>query len=70
MPQVFDILIVRLKNCLKIIQNNLYIGVEGRVDATREFFIAKTNYFIVYRIVEKEKLIELLSILHTSRKYF
>ncbi|MDR2007937.1 MAG: type II toxin-antitoxin system RelE/ParE family toxin [Alphaproteobacteria bacterium] len=63
----FDKLMDRINNYLKIIKYNPEIGKVGRRLGTREFFVYKTNYIIVYRV--KQDTIEILKILHTSMQY-
>lgn len=60
-------LINRLNSCIKTIKNNPDIGRIGKREGTREFFAYNTEYIIVYRI--KEEILEILTILHKSRKY-
>jgi toxin ParE1/3/4 len=43
------------------------LGKPGRVEGTRELVIANTPYLLVYRI--KGKSINILRLLHTSRRY-
>jgi len=43
------------------------MGRTGRVDGTRELVIANTPYIIIYRV--KGSMVEVLRVLHTSRKY-
>jgi plasmid stabilization system protein ParE len=43
------------------------MGRVGRVEATRELVISNTSYLIIYRV--KEESVEILRILHSSRKY-
>ncbi|HEY9641221.1 MAG TPA: type II toxin-antitoxin system RelE/ParE family toxin [Coleofasciculaceae cyanobacterium] len=43
------------------------MGRPGRVDRTRELVIANTPYVVIYRV--KESAVEILRVLHSSRKY-
>ncbi|NCJ05375.1 type II toxin-antitoxin system mRNA interferase toxin, RelE/StbE family [Synechococcales cyanobacterium C] len=43
------------------------MGRVGRVKGTRELVIANTPYFVVYRL--KDNTVEILRVLHTSRRY-
>ena len=43
------------------------MGRTGRVDDTRELVIANTPYIIIYRV--NRNAVEVLRVLHTSRKY-
>lgn len=44
------------------------LGRGGRVDGTREFSVVGLPYVIVYRIASETE-IDILTILHTSRRY-
>jgi toxin ParE1/3/4 len=43
------------------------MGIVGRPEATIELVISNTSYLIIYRV--KEESVEILGILHSSRKY-
>jgi toxin ParE1/3/4 len=43
------------------------MGRSGRVDATKELVILGTPYLVIYRV--KGKRVEILRVLHGSRKY-
>jgi len=43
------------------------LGRPGRVKGTQELFISSTPFALVYRV--KQDRIEILSVLHTSRKW-
>ncbi len=43
------------------------MGRAGRIDGTRELVIANTPYIVIYRV--KGKSVEILRVLHSSRKY-
>jgi toxin ParE1/3/4 len=43
------------------------MGRVGRVDGTRELVIANTPYLVIYRV--KASAVEILRVLHSSRKY-
>ncbi|MBW4523359.1 MAG: type II toxin-antitoxin system RelE/ParE family toxin [Scytolyngbya sp. HA4215-MV1] len=43
------------------------MGRTRRVDGTRELVIANTPYIVIYRV--KAKAVEVLRVLHSSRKY-
>ena len=43
------------------------LGKQGRVEGTREFLVTGTPFIIIYRA--KKDVLQILSILHTSRKY-
>jgi addiction module RelE/StbE family toxin len=60
-------LIIKIKNSILLLQKNPLIGVIGRLENTREFYIPSTNYFIVYKITKNELYI--VNIIHTSTNY-
>jgi toxin ParE1/3/4 len=43
------------------------MGRVGRVEGTRELVIVNTPYFVIYGL--KENTVEILRVLHTSRRY-
>jgi toxin ParE1/3/4 len=43
------------------------MGRVGRVEGTRELMIVNTPYFVIYGL--KENTVEILRVLHTSRRY-
>ncbi len=43
------------------------MGRTGRVDGTRELMIANTPYIVIYRV--NRSAVEILRVLHASRKY-
>lgn len=43
------------------------MGKVGRVEGTRELAIINTPYFVIYGL--KEDTVEILRVLHTSRRY-
>ncbi len=60
-------LMSRINSIIKLIKHNVLIGKEGRIKNTREMLISSTNYFIVYSY--NDKCLNILTILHASRKY-
>lgn len=57
----------KIYNAIELIAKNPYMGVNGRAEHTREFFIPYTNYFIVYGI--NINVINIVNIIHTSKNY-
>jgi plasmid stabilization system protein ParE len=51
-----------------ILELNPLIGVKGRRQGTRHRIIAEYPYCIVYRV--KPKVVQIVRVLHQSRKYF
>ncbi len=43
------------------------MGKSGRVEGTRELIISNSPYILIYRV--KEESVEILRILHTSKRY-
>ncbi len=42
------------------------MGRPGRIEGTRELIISHTPYIVIYRVKEQ---VEILRILHTSKRY-
>jgi toxin ParE1/3/4 len=57
----------KIRKTIKLLEKNPYIGVIGRVENTREFFIPSTHYFIVYTI--DKNTLHIVNIIHTARNY-
>ncbi|MDR0484337.1 MAG: type II toxin-antitoxin system RelE/ParE family toxin [Alphaproteobacteria bacterium] len=57
----------RIHGIVGLISRNPYLGIVGRKENTREFFIPDTNYFIVYKI-EKE-LLYIVNVIHVAKNY-
>ncbi|NIM18546.1 MAG: type II toxin-antitoxin system mRNA interferase toxin, RelE/StbE family [Candidatus Aminicenantes bacterium] len=49
------------------LEENPYIGRDGRVKGTRELVIPKTPFIAAYRI--KDDVVEILRVLHGARKW-
>lgn len=59
--------ISKIQKGVQQIQKYPQVGKKGRVQETKEFIIPNSFYIIIYR--EKNSTIEILSILHTARKW-
>ena len=57
----------RIAEQIDILQQHPQMGRPGRKQGTRELVISRTPFIVVYRI--KAQRIELLRVLHGSRKY-
>ena len=57
----------KLYNIIELIAQQPYIGIVGRVENTREFFIPQTNYFIIYKIENNNLYI--MNVMHSARNY-
>jgi toxin ParE1/3/4 len=67
-PKAFFKLLERFNVSLKLIKNNPEIGKKGRRIDTREYYVSQTYYTLIYRIKSSSQ-IDVLTVLHTSRKY-
>ena len=61
------VVIGRVEKSVETLASYPFLGKQGRVADTREFFVTGTPFIIIYRV--KENVLQILSILHTSRKY-
>ena len=66
-PEAARQLILRIQSAVGQLAEFPFMGRVGRVEATRELVISNTSYLIIYRV--KEENVEILRILHSSRKY-
>lgn len=62
-----DNLLNRIYKVIDLISKNPYIGVVGRVENTREFFIPYSNYFIVYTV--DNNILTIVNIIHMAKDY-
>ena len=60
-------LILRIQGAVGQLAEFPFMGRVGRPEATRELVISNTSYLIIYRV--KEESVEILRILHSSKKY-
>ena len=51
-----------------LLAKNPSLGRPGRIFGTRELVIPDTRYLVHYRVIPRQKCIEVLRIFHTSRK--
>ena len=66
-PQNARAVIGRIEKSVETIASYPLLGKLGRVAETREFYVTGTPYIIVYR--EIRDVLQILTILHTSRKH-
>ncbi|MDK2407957.1 type II toxin-antitoxin system mRNA interferase toxin, RelE/StbE family [Aphanizomenon sp. PH219] len=66
-PTAAQELILKIQNAANQLENYPFMGKSGRVDGTRELIISNSPYMIIYRV--KEETVEILRILHTSKRY-
>lgn len=57
----------KIYNIAYLLQSNPYMGVLGRVENTREFFIPNTKYFVVYKVTSTTLYI--INVIHTAKFY-
>ncbi|MFN6033127.1 MAG: type II toxin-antitoxin system RelE/ParE family toxin, partial [Dolichospermum sp.] len=60
-------LIIKIKNSAKQLKKYQFMGKNGRVEGTKELIISNSPYILIYRV--KEESVEVLRILHTSKRY-
>jgi addiction module RelE/StbE family toxin len=66
-PTAAQELILKIQNAANQLQNYPFMGKNGRVEGTKELIISNSPYILIYRI--KEESVEVLRILHTSKRY-
>jgi len=66
-PEAARQLILRIQGSVGQLAEFPLIGRVGRVEGTRELVISNTSYLVIYRV--KEETVEVLRVLHASRKY-
>ena len=59
--------LAKIKKSSHHIRKYPQIGKKGRIEETKEFIVPNSFYIIIYR--EKKDVIEILSILHATRKW-
>ena len=66
-PTAAQELIIKIQNAANQLQNYPFMGKNGRVEGTKELIISNSPYILIYRV--KEESVEVLRILHTSKRY-
>jgi toxin ParE1/3/4 len=66
-PTAAQELIIKIQNAANQLQKYPFMGKNGRVEGTRELIISNSPYILIYRV--KEESVEVLRILHTSKRY-
>lgn len=66
-PTAAQELILKIQNAANQLQKYPFMGKNGRVEGTRELIISNSPYILIYRV--KEESVEVLRILHTSKRY-
>lgn len=60
-------LVIKIQAATEKLEAFPNLGKTGRVEGTRELVIANTPYLLVYRV--KGKTVEILRVLHSSKRY-
>ncbi|MBD2386791.1 type II toxin-antitoxin system RelE/ParE family toxin [Cylindrospermum sp. FACHB-282] len=66
-PTAAPELILKIQNAANQLENYPFMGKSGRVEGTRELIISNSPYILIYRV--KEETVEILRVLHTSKRY-
>lgn len=66
-PEAAKQIIVRIRDTVAQLEQYPLMGRYGRVAGTRELIIVNTPYLVIYRV--KEETVQIIRVLHTSRKY-
>lgn len=66
-PEAARQTIVRIRDAVAQLEQYPSMGRHGRVAGTRELVIVNTPYLVIYRV--KEETIQIIRVLHASRKY-
>jgi toxin ParE1/3/4 len=66
-PSNARIIIERIEKAIETLCQYPAIGKNGRLKGTREFFVTNTPFVLVYRV--KRDMLQIISVLHMSRKY-
>jgi toxin ParE1/3/4 len=66
-PVACDVMLGRIGDAAALLATHPRIGHPGRVTGTREFFIARTPFVLVYAIANEE--LTVLRVLHAQRQW-
>lgn len=66
-PTAAQELIIKIQNAANQLQKYPFMGKNSRVECTKELIISNSPYILIYRV--KEESVEVLRILHTSKRY-
>jgi len=67
-PQGLERILSAIFTTIGQLESFPFLGKAGRVDGTREIFIPRTPFFIVYTIAD-EMFIDIESVIHSRRRY-
>ncbi|RAM48536.1 MAG: type II toxin-antitoxin system RelE/ParE family toxin [Hapalosiphonaceae cyanobacterium JJU2] len=59
--------VLKISSAVSQLADSPYIGRSGRVEGTRELVIVQTPYIVIYRV--KEETVQIIRVLHSSKKY-
>ncbi len=66
-PQAAQQVVQRIKNKVSLLSEQPAMGRPGRIPNTKELVIDRTPFILPYRV--RDKKIEILRVLHTSRRW-
>ncbi|MBV9387096.1 MAG: type II toxin-antitoxin system RelE/ParE family toxin [Chroococcidiopsidaceae cyanobacterium CP_BM_ER_R8_30] len=66
-PEAAIQVVLRIQGAVQQLETFPMMGKAGRVDGTRELVIPNTSFIVIYRV--QGKTVQILRILHTSKKY-
>jgi toxin ParE1/3/4 len=66
-PEAAQEVILKIQIAASQLESYPFMGRPGRVEDTRELVISGIPYIVIYRV--KEESVEILRVLHTSKRY-
>ena len=67
-PQAARLVLQRIYHAVSLLRDNPTLGHPGRLPGTRELVIPKTRYIVPYRVRPRSQRIEILCVIHASRR--
>ena len=67
-PAAAQLVVQRVFDAVNLLPNNPALGHVGRIHGTRELVVSNTRYVIPYRVRPQLNRIEILRVIHTSRR--
>ncbi|MFT3776545.1 MAG: type II toxin-antitoxin system RelE/ParE family toxin [Minicystis sp.] len=68
-PRAAVMVATRIRERIRLLQEQPEIGRKGRRPDTRELIVDRTHYIVAYRVNVAEARVEILRILHSSRQW-
>lgn len=68
-PQAAVKVALRIRDRIKLLQEQPDLGYKGRRPGTRELVVDGTRYIVAYRLDATHSQVQILRILHTSRMW-